>query len=88
MAQNVMQNQISSGDSSSESTIALGKIAVYASVTMTFQMQLASAATGLRARATERKSGSERRQASDFVTKQKPRQDRRGLMFDVLSWTL
>ena len=39
MAQNVVQNQISSGDSSAESTIALGKIAVYASVTMTFQMQ-------------------------------------------------
>ena len=39
MAQNVVQNQINSGDSSAESTIALGKIAVYASVTMTFQMQ-------------------------------------------------
>ena len=39
MAQNVVQNQVSSGDSGAESTMALGKIAVYASVTMTFQMQ-------------------------------------------------
>jgi uncharacterized protein YggE len=39
MAQNVVQNQVSAGDSSAESTVALGKIAVYASVTMTFQMQ-------------------------------------------------
>jgi uncharacterized protein len=39
MAQNVVQNQDTGGDASSESTIALGKIAVSASVTMTFQMQ-------------------------------------------------
>ena len=39
MAQNVVQNQVSSGDSGAEGTMALGKIAVYASVTMTFQMQ-------------------------------------------------
>ncbi len=39
MAQNVVQNQVGAGASSTESTIALGKIAVYASVTMTFQMQ-------------------------------------------------
>jgi len=39
MAQNVVQNQIGTGESGAESTIALGKIAVYASVTMTFQMQ-------------------------------------------------
>jgi len=39
MAQNVVQNQVGAGDSGGESTIALGKIAVYASVTMTFQMQ-------------------------------------------------
>jgi uncharacterized protein len=39
MAQNVVQNQMNTGDSGAESTVALGKIAVYASVTMTFQMQ-------------------------------------------------
>ena len=39
MAQNVVQNQVGAGDSGAESTMALGKIAVYASVTMTFQMQ-------------------------------------------------
>lgn len=39
MAQNVVQNQVGAGDSGAESTVALGKIAVYASVTMTFQMQ-------------------------------------------------
>jgi hypothetical protein len=39
MAQNVVQNQVGAGDSGTESTVALGKIAVYASVTMTFQMQ-------------------------------------------------
>jgi uncharacterized protein YggE len=39
MAQNVVQNQVGAGDSGTESTVAPGKIAVYASVTMTFQMQ-------------------------------------------------
>ena len=39
MAQNVVQNQVGAGDSGADSTVALGKIAVYASVTMTFQMQ-------------------------------------------------
>jgi uncharacterized protein len=39
MAQNVVQNQAGPGESGGESTMALGKIAVYASVTMTFQMQ-------------------------------------------------
>jgi uncharacterized protein YggE len=39
MAQNVVQNQVGAGDSGAESTMALGKIAVSASVTMTFQMQ-------------------------------------------------
>ena len=39
MAQNVVQNQVGAGDSGTESTVALGKIAVHASVTMTFQMQ-------------------------------------------------
>ena len=39
MAQNVVQNQASGGDSGSESSMALGKISVYASVTMAFQMQ-------------------------------------------------
>jgi uncharacterized protein len=39
MAQNVVQNQVGAGDSGNETTVALGKIAVYASVTMTFQMQ-------------------------------------------------
>jgi uncharacterized protein YggE len=39
MAQNVVQNQVGAGDSGGDSTIALGKIAVYASVTTTFQMQ-------------------------------------------------
>ncbi len=39
MAQNVVQNQAGGGNSGTESTVALGKIAVYASVTMSFQMQ-------------------------------------------------
>jgi uncharacterized protein len=39
MAQNVVQNQASGGDSGSESSMALGKISVSASVTMAFQMQ-------------------------------------------------
>jgi uncharacterized protein YggE len=39
MAQNVVQNQVGAGDLGTESTVALGKIAVHASVTMTFQMQ-------------------------------------------------
>jgi uncharacterized protein YggE len=39
MAQNVVQNVSGGSGTDSESTIALGKISVYASVTMTFQMQ-------------------------------------------------
>jgi uncharacterized protein YggE len=39
MAQNMVQNQVGAGESGAESTVALGKIAVYASVTMSFQMQ-------------------------------------------------
>lgn len=38
-AQNVVQNQVGAGDLGAETTMALGKIAVSASVTMTFQMQ-------------------------------------------------
>lgn len=39
MAQNVVQNVAVASSAESESTVALGKIGVYASVTMTFQMQ-------------------------------------------------
>jgi uncharacterized protein len=39
MAQNAVQNVPAGSDLGSESSMALGKISVYASVTMTFQMQ-------------------------------------------------